>query len=78
MPSIERLLVASAPLQTFIMTARHIYRWENRKETAIYLAVYIFLWISDLILPGMVRIISHFHTSTDYSATIDALRPHPP
>jgi len=59
MPSIERLLVASAPLQTLIMTTRHIYRWENRKETAVYLAAYTSLWIFDLILSGMVYVPSH-------------------
>ena len=54
MPSIERVLVASAPLQTFIMTTRHIYRWENPRETSVYLLAYTLLWIFDLVLPGMV------------------------
>jgi hypothetical protein len=54
MPAVERLLVASAPLQQFVMTLRHIYRWENRIETATYLAGYAALWVFNLILPGIV------------------------
>ena len=54
MPSVERLLVASAPFQEFTMTIRRIYRWENRNETLKYLIVYAVLWALSLIIPGFV------------------------
>jgi hypothetical protein len=54
MPAIERLLVASAPLQTFIMSTRRVYRWEDRNETIKYLVIYVLLWVFDLVLPGFV------------------------
>ena len=53
-PAIERLLVASAPLQTLVMSIRKVYRWEDRNETLKYLIVYAVLWIFDLIFSGCV------------------------
>jgi len=53
-PSVERLLVASAPFQQIVMTIRRIYRWENPSETAKYLVIYTILWWFNVILPGMV------------------------
>lgn len=57
MPSVERLLVASAPFQEFVMTVRRIYRWENRNETLKYLVIYYTLWMFNLVLPGFVSCI---------------------
>jgi len=54
MPNIERLIVASAPLQEFIMTTRRVYMWENPTESAKYLIIYSLLWYFNLILPGIV------------------------
>lgn len=54
MPNVERLLIASSPLQEFAMSVRRIYRWENPRETGKYLAIYMTLWLFNLILPGMV------------------------
>jgi hypothetical protein len=54
MPNIERLIVATAPFQEFIMTTRRVYRWENRAETTKYLIAYVVLWYLNLLLPGIV------------------------
>jgi hypothetical protein len=54
MPNIERVLIASAPFQEFIMTTRRVYRWENRVETIKYLLIYVVLWATNLLFPGMV------------------------
>jgi len=58
MPNVERLVVATSPLQEFIMTTRRVYRWEVPVETSKYLAIYIALWYLDLLLPGLVRLLS--------------------
>jgi hypothetical protein len=55
MPNVERLIIASAPFQEFIMTTRRVYRWEDRIETTKYLLVYVVLWATNLLLPGIVR-----------------------
>jgi len=54
MPNIERLIIATAPLQEFMMTVRRVYRWENRAETTKYLLIYLTLWYLNLLLPGIV------------------------
>jgi hypothetical protein len=57
MPNIERFLVASAPIQELIMTARRIYRWEDPPKTVKYLAIYSVLWYFNMLLPGCVSAI---------------------
>ncbi|KAI4180440.1 MAG: hypothetical protein LQ348_005199 [Seirophora lacunosa] len=42
--SMERLVMISTPYQMLVMRFRHIYRWENRTETALYLGAYAFFW----------------------------------
>ena len=59
MPNIERFLVASAPIQELIMTARRVYRWEDPSKTAKYLAIYSVLWYFNLLLPGCVSAIDN-------------------
>jgi hypothetical protein len=54
MPNIERLLMASSPLQEFIMTSRRVYRWEHPPTTSKYLAIYSVLWYFNMLLPGCV------------------------
>jgi hypothetical protein len=53
-PSIERFLVASAPLQGFFMTARRIYRWDEPEKTAWYLVAFLIAWGCDMVLPVTV------------------------
>ncbi|KAL5120432.1 hypothetical protein ACEQ8H_001722 [Pleosporales sp. CAS-2024a] len=70
MPNIERLVVATSPLQEFIMTTRRVYRWENRAETTKYLVSYLVLWYLNLLLPGMLSVLLYlvlerrFHGNT--------------
>ena len=54
MPNLERVIIASAPFQEFIMTTRRVYRWERPAETIKYLVIYLILWYFDLLLPGAV------------------------
>ncbi|KAF2743486.1 hypothetical protein M011DRAFT_471419 [Sporormia fimetaria CBS 119925] len=54
MPNVERLLIASAPLQEWAMTIRRVYRWEVPSETAKYLVIYLTLWFFNLLLPGAI------------------------
>lgn len=61
MPNVERVIIASAPFQEFIMTTRRVYRWESPAETSKYLIVYVLLWWFNLLLPGMVRIRMFVH-----------------
>jgi hypothetical protein len=56
-PNLERVLVASAPLQEFAMATRRVYRWENPRETTKYLVVYAILWYFNLLLPGTLSVI---------------------
>ena len=55
MPNIERLLIASSPLQDIIMTARRVYRWESPMLTTKYILIYFTLWYFNLLLAGVVR-----------------------
>ncbi|MCJ1293627.1 hypothetical protein MMC34_005182 [Xylographa carneopallida] len=41
---VERLVMASAPWQKWVMDVRTIYRWENPRRTGIWLAIYTVLW----------------------------------
>ena len=54
MPNIERLLIASSPLQEFFVISRSVYRWEHPPTTVKYLLVYSVLWYFSLLLPGGV------------------------
>tara|TARA_R110002003_G_scaffold54_9_gene4746 strand:+ start:12858 stop:13058 length:201 start_codon:yes stop_codon:yes gene_type:complete len=61
MPNIERLIVATSPLQEFVMTTRRVYRWESPPETFKYLLIYLVLWYFNLLLPGMVSLEDYFN-----------------
>ncbi|KAH8595894.1 hypothetical protein B0O99DRAFT_145228 [Bisporella sp. PMI_857] len=47
-PNIERLLIASAPIQVFIMSVRRVCRWEDQSETLKFLGLYLIFWGCDL------------------------------
>ncbi|KAI9676426.1 MAG: hypothetical protein M1817_000583 [Caeruleum heppii] len=40
----ERLILATAPWQSWAMSVRRVYRWENPAETGRWLALYLVLW----------------------------------
>ncbi|MCJ1394472.1 hypothetical protein MMC18_007350, partial [Xylographa bjoerkii] len=43
---VERIFMASAPWQKWLMDVRTIYRWENPWRTGKWLAIYVVLWYS--------------------------------
>ncbi|KAK8209040.1 hypothetical protein M8818_004004 [Zalaria obscura] len=75
MPNIERVIIASAPLQEFVMRTRRVYRWEDPAETLKYLAIYSVLWYFDLLLPGMISVIMYLVLRRHfYGYTLDDVR----
>lgn len=44
---VERLLMASAPWQSWAMKVRAVYRWEDPKTTGKWFALYILLWYTE-------------------------------
>ena len=52
--SIERLVMTSTPYQVLLMKVRHVYRWENKLETALYLVTYTFLWAMEYLAGTIV------------------------
>ena len=47
----------SSPYQMMLMKIRHIYRWDNQTETALYLGAYIFLWAANYLTGAFVSLI---------------------
>ncbi|KAL8636427.1 MAG: hypothetical protein Q9228_006177, partial [Teloschistes exilis] len=47
--TVERLIMTSTPYQMLLMNIRHIYRWDDPRKTATYLAAYTLLWAFDYI-----------------------------
>jgi len=41
---VERIVIASAPWQKWLMDVRKVYRWEDPKRTSLWLFVYIVCW----------------------------------
>ena len=41
---LERLVIASAPWQKWLMDVRRIYRWEDPQRTSIWLFIYVTCW----------------------------------
>jgi hypothetical protein len=65
MPNVERIIIASAPFQRFIMATREVYRWEDPTKTTTVLLIYMVLVYYSLLLPAMVR---HQSISSNQSA----------
>lgn len=47
---VERLIMASAPWQEFVMSVRSVYRWESPRKTARWFALYIGLWYTQYLM----------------------------
>lgn len=47
---IERLVMASAPWQSWVMDVRSIYRWDSPRTTLKWLVIYIFLWYIEFLM----------------------------
>ena len=39
--------MASAPWQSWVMSVRAVYRWEDPKVTCKWLALYLFIWYTE-------------------------------
>ncbi|KAI4851879.1 hypothetical protein E4T44_01853 [Aureobasidium sp. EXF-8845] len=52
MPNVERIIIASAPFQRFIMKTREVYRWEDPTTTTTVLLIYMVLVYYSLLLPA--------------------------
>ncbi|OJD33484.1 p-loop containing nucleoside triphosphate hydrolase protein [Diplodia corticola] len=46
---VERILMASAPWQSYFLKLRDLYRWENPQKTGRWLAIFVFLWWADYV-----------------------------
>ena len=51
---LERLLIASAPWQSWAMSVRAIYRWEDPKRTFRWFALYVCLWYTQHMIGFLV------------------------
>lgn len=51
---IERLVMASAPWQSWAMDVRSVYRWDSPQTTFKWLVLYILLWYTDHIMGFLV------------------------
>ena len=51
---VERLVMASAPWQSWAMNVRAIYRWENPKTTGKWFALYLLLWYTQHVMGFLV------------------------
>jgi hypothetical protein len=47
---IERILIASSPWQTFFLSLRSLYLWENPAKSRRWLATWLFVWYMDFIV----------------------------
>jgi hypothetical protein len=47
---IERILIASSPWQTFFLSLRSLYLWENPAKSRKWLAIWLFVWYMDYIV----------------------------
>ncbi|KAI4842504.1 hypothetical protein E4T45_09031, partial [Aureobasidium sp. EXF-8846] len=47
---IERILIASSPWQTFFLSLRSLYLWENPAKSRRWLAIWLFVWYMDYIV----------------------------
>jgi hypothetical protein len=47
---IERILIASSPWQTFFLSLRSLYLWEDPAKSRRWLAIWLFVWYMDYIV----------------------------
>ena len=52
---LERVILTSAPYQTFLMKLREVSLWKQPKRSACYMAVYFVLWWYDCLTGSAVR-----------------------
>lgn len=73
--TIERLVMASAPLQAWWISSRELYRWEDPWRTARWFALFIFLWYTDHIIGFVYAYILYVVIREGlFPSTIDSVR----
>lgn len=55
---VERLVMASAPWQSWAMEIRAVYRWEDPRVTGKWFALYLFLWYTNHVVGFLVGLIN--------------------
>lgn len=55
---VERLVMASAPWQSWLMHVRRVFRWEDPVETGRWLLLYLVLWYTQNLMSFVVRHLS--------------------
>ncbi|KAL9586498.1 MAG: hypothetical protein Q9212_000858 [Teloschistes hypoglaucus] len=72
---LQRLVMASGPWQTFFMDVRSVYRWEDPKNTAKWLSVYIILWYNQYVVSFLYGYILFIVIRNRfYPSSVDAIR----
>ena len=73
--NIERLVMASAPWQQWLMNVRAVYRWEDPKLTAKWLALFVFLWHTEHIVGFFYLYVLYFVLKNRFRpSSIESLR----
>ncbi|KAI9857041.1 MAG: hypothetical protein M1813_008647 [Trichoglossum hirsutum] len=71
----ERLIVASAPWQAWLMHVRKVYRWEDPAETGRWFALFVFLWYNSKIMTFVYGYIVYMVVRNYYfPGSIESLR----
>ncbi|KAL9123381.1 MAG: hypothetical protein Q9187_000063 [Circinaria calcarea] len=72
---VERIVLASAPWQTWAMDVRSIYRWENPIDTGKWLVLYIVLWSTEHVVGFLWLYIIYLVAKNRYFPTsVESLR----
>lgn len=66
---VERLVMASAPWQSWMMHVRRVFRWEDPVETGRWLMLYIVLWYTQNLVAFVVCIFSHCNPKYDLTVS---------
>ena len=72
---VERIVMASAPWQSWAMKVRSVYRWEDPKTTGRWFALYVFLWYTNHLVGFLYLYIIYFVLRNRfYPSSIESLR----
>ncbi len=71
----ERIVMASAPWQSWAMSVRSVYRWEDPKTTGKWFALYVLLWYTNHVIGFLYLYIIYIVTKNRfYPSSIESLR----
>ena len=66
---VERVVVASAPWQSWLMNVRSVYRWEEPRVTGKWFALFLFLWYTNHVMNFLYAYIIYFVLRNRYYPT---------